>query len=60
LAFGRRTVHQLMEARMKEARQELDATEARQGVISGRVVTVLTVSMTLIGVIFALILLIGR
>jgi hypothetical protein len=35
-------------------RRELDTTDARQGAVSGRVITVLIASMVLVGAIFAL------
>ena len=40
-------------------RRELDTIDARQGVVSGRVITVLMVSTVLVAVIFAIIWLTG-
>ncbi|HEY5338542.1 MAG TPA: hypothetical protein VIJ85_10080 [Rhizomicrobium sp.] len=39
--------------------RQLDATDARGGVISGRVVTILVVSILFVGVIFAMLWLTG-
>ena len=49
-------VHQ---AREDNVKRELDTTDARQGAVSGRVVTVLMISTLLIAVIFAIIWLAG-
>jgi hypothetical protein len=49
-------VHQANEDNVKHV---IDTTEARQGVVSGRVVTVLLISTILLGVIFAIIWLMG-
>ena len=50
------TVHQ--QAEDNRARQ-LDTVDARGGVVSGRVVTILVVSILLVGVIFAMLWLTG-
>ena len=44
-------VHQVQEDNVP---RQLDTTDARQGAVSGRVITVLIASMALVGVIFAL------
>jgi hypothetical protein len=44
-------VHQAHEDNMP---RQLDSTEARQGAVSGRVITVLVASMALVAMIFAL------
>ena len=45
---------------MDDSKQrELDATDARQGVVSGRVVTIMIVSMALVAIIFAMLWLTG-
>jgi hypothetical protein len=49
-------VHQANEDNVKHI---VDTTEARQGVVSGRVLTVLLISTILLGVIFAIIWLMG-
>jgi hypothetical protein len=49
-------VHQANEDNVKHV---VDTTEARQGVVSGRVLTVLLISTILLGVIFAIIWLMG-
>lgn len=49
-------VHQADEDNVKHV---VDTTEARQGVVSGRVVTVLLISTILLAVIFAIIWLMG-
>ncbi len=49
-------VHQ---AREDNVKRQLDTTSARQGDVSGRVITVLITSTVLLGVIFAVIWLVG-
>lgn len=50
------TVHQADEDNRS---RQLDTVDARGGVVSGRIVTILVVSVLLIGVIFAMLWLIG-